>query len=162
MSRSPRIKDLANPVHFLSFGFGSGLLKPAPGTWGTVAALPIWWFFIADLNIIYSLSIVLVSFVIGIFLCSYTAAALGTHDHGAIVWDEFVGVWITLLFFPKNVLIMLLGFALFRCFDIVKPFPIKQIDKHVKGGFGIMIDDVIAGIFAALCLCVVTALLPIF
>ena len=148
MERQPNIKDLLNPGHFLSLGFGSGLIKPAPGTWGTLAALPIWWFLLADLGIYMYISMLLITFMVGVFLCGYTAKALGTHDHGSIVWDEFVGVWIALAFMPKTWLGLLLAFALFRFFDILKPYPIKLLDKHVHGGFGIMIDDVLAGVFA--------------
>ena len=151
MSRSPNPKDLLNPLHFLSLGFGSGLLKPAPGTWGTLAALPVWWFCLAGLSWQSYMLVILLSFAIGVFLCGYTAKALGTHDHGAIVWDEFVGVWIALALLPKVWLAVLLGFVFFRIFDIIKPYPIKLLDKHVQGGFGIMIDDVLAGIFAWVC-----------
>lgn len=147
-SRQPNTKDLLNPWHFLSLGFGSGLIKPAPGTWGTLAALPIWWFLLVDLSPIIYAIVVLVSFAFGVFLCGYTAKALGTHDHGAIVWDEFVGVWIALALLPKTLLALFLAFVLFRLFDIWKPFPIRLFDKHVHGGFGIMIDDVLAGVFA--------------
>jgi len=146
----PNVKQLANPLHALSYGLGSGLIKPAPGTWGTLASLPIWWFLLADLALIPYLIVVLVSFVIGCYLCSYTSNALGTHDHGAIVWDEFVGMWITLILVPKTVVALAIGFVFFRIFDIIKPFPIKWLDKHVHGGFGIMIDDVLAGIFAVI------------
>ena len=148
MSRNPNAKDLLNPFHFLSLGFGSGLLKPAPGTWGTLAALPIWWFGLAELSWPIYLLMLLMTFAVGVFLCGYTAKALGTHDHGAIVWDEFVGVWIALALLPKTWVALLLGFIFFRIFDIIKPYPIKLLDKHVHGGFGIMIDDVLAGIFA--------------
>ena len=151
MSRSPIVNDLLNPLHFLSLGFGSGLLKPGPGTWGTLAALPIWWFFLAELSWSSYLLVILVSFAFGVFVCGYTAKALGTHDHGAIVWDEFVGVWIALALMPKFWVALLLGFIFFRIFDIFKPYPIKLLDKHVHGGFGIMIDDVLAGIFAWVC-----------
>ena len=151
MKRSPQINDLLNPFHFLALGFGSGLLKPAPGTWGTLAALPVWWFLLSGLSWHNYLIVVFISFAIGVFLCGHTAKALGTHDHGAIVWDEFVGVWIALALLPKTWFALLLGFAFFRFFDIIKPYPIKLLDKHVHGGFGIMIDDVLAGIFAWLC-----------
>ena len=148
MTRQPNIKDLLNPGHFLSLGFGSGLIKPAPGTWGTLAALPVWWFFLADLNSNIYILVLLVTFALGVFLCGYTAKALGTHDHGSIVWDEFVGVWIALAFMPKTLFALVFAFVLFRFFDILKPYPIKLLDKHVHGGFGIMIDDVLAGVFA--------------
>ena len=151
MSRNPNVNDLLNPLHFLSLGFGSGLLKPGPGTWGTLAALPVWWFCLAELSWRSYVLIILVSFAIGVFLCGYTAKALEAHDHGAIVWDEFVGVWIALALLPKIWIALLLGFVFFRVFDIFKPYPIKLLDKHVHGGFGIMIDDVLAGIFAWIC-----------
>jgi len=150
-SRNPHIKDLINPLHFLSLGFGSGLIKPAPGTWGTLASLPVWWYFLADLALLPFLLVIVVSFAIGCYLCGYTSKALGAHDHGAIVWDEFVGMWISLILIPKTFLAVLLAFVFFRLFDIVKPFPIKWLDQKVSGGFGIMIDDVLAGIFALVC-----------
>lgn len=154
-SRNPNVRDLLNPLHFLSLGLGSGLLKPAPGTWGTLAALPVWLLFANTSPVIYG-AILLLSSLIGIYLCGYTATAMGTHDHSAIVWDEFVGMWIALFLVPVTVpmtwLGVLIAFLLFRLFDIWKPWPIGFIDKHVHGGFGIMIDDVIAGVFA----CVLT------
>ena len=152
MPRQPNAKDLLNPIHFLSLGFGSGLIKPAPGTWGTLAALPIWWFLLADLTLPVYLTVLVVTFTLGVFLCGYTAKSLGTHDHGSIVWDEFVGVWIALALLPKTVLALCVGFILFRIFDILKPYPIKLLDQKVHGGFGIMVDDVLAGFFAWLSL----------
>lgn len=146
--RQPHFSDLLNPIHFLSFGCGSGLLKPAPGTWGTLASLPFWWFLLADLSLLYFLIVLLLGFVIGCYLCTYTSKTLGSHDHGAIVWDEFIGMWISLILVPKLWYALVIAFVWFRLFDIVKPFPIKWLDKRVKGGFGVMIDDVIAGIFA--------------
>lgn len=141
---------LSNPVHFLALGFGSGLIKPAPGTWGTLSAIPLY-FLLASLvstaGGIY-LSVVMVAFVLGVYLCGKTAADVGVHDHGAIVWDEIVGFLITMIWFEPTLVNIVLGFVLFRLFDIVKPWPIKLLDKHVHGGFGIMIDDVLAGFFA--------------
>jgi len=141
---------LSNPVHFLALGFGSGLIKPAPGTWGTLAAIPLYLLlmqFISASSYIY-FGLILVAFVVGIYLCGKTATDAGVHDHGSIVWDEIVGFLITMLLVPVTWQNIVLGFALFRVFDIVKPWPIKLLDKHVHGGFGIMIDDVLAGIFA--------------
>ncbi|HDY99428.1 MAG TPA: phosphatidylglycerophosphatase A [Pseudomonas sabulinigri] len=136
-----------NPIHFLAFGFGSGALPKAPGTWGTLAALPfvlIW----QQLPFGgYALLLVL-STLLGIWLCHRTAADLGVHDHGGIVWDEFVGVWIALWLAPVGWLWLLAGFLLFRLFDIWKPWPIGWIDHHVGGGLGIMLDDIIAGFMA--------------
>ena len=141
---------LSNPIHFLALGFGSGLIKPAPGTWGTLAAVPVYLLLLQILpsGLLPYLAVLLVSFIIGVYLCGKTAKDVGVHDHGAIVWDEFVGLWITMTLIPFSWLNLLLGFLLFRLFDIVKPWPIKLLDKHVHGGFGIMIDDVLAGIFA--------------
>jgi len=141
---------LSNPIHFLALGFGAGLLKPAPGTWGTLVAIPLYLLamqVISPSSMVY-LGLIIVSFIAGVYICGKTATDAGVHDHGSIVWDEIVGFWITMLFVPVTWQNIALGFALFRVFDIVKPWPIKLLDKHVHGGFGIMIDDVLAGIFA--------------
>ena len=141
---------LSNPVHFLALGFGSGLLKPAPGTWGTLAAVPVYLLLIQLLPAgLWPYALVLAAgFLIGVYLCGKTASDIGVHDHGAIVWDEIIGFLITMTLITPTWQNILLGFLLFRAFDIVKPWPIKLLDKHVHGGFGIMIDDVLAGVFA--------------
>lgn len=146
--RNPTFKELlSNPNHFFAFGFGSGLAPKAPGTFGTLAAIPIFWL-IQDLSWPLYLSWLLVTFALGVYWCDKSAKQLGVHDHGGIVWDEFVGYWITMFLAPKSWWWMLLGFLLFRLFDIVKPWPINWLDRKVGGGFGIMIDDVLAGIYA--------------
>lgn len=122
-----------------------------PGTAGTLAAIPLYWL-IAPLPLYWYLLILVVSFAVGIYICGATARKLGVHDHGGIVWDEFVGLWITLIAAPPGWLWILLGFVLFRFFDMVKPWPIKRIDRAVKGGLGIMLDDVFAGVAAAVVL----------
>lgn len=136
-----------NPIHFLAFGFGSGAAPRAPGTFGTLVAVPfvlLW----QQLPVGgYSL-VLLVSTVLGIWLCHRTAADLGVHDHGGIVWDEFVGLWIALWLAPPGWAWLLAGFLLFRLFDIWKPWPIGWVDRHVHGGLGIMLDDIIAGFMA--------------
>ncbi len=136
-----------NPIHFLAFGFGSGAMPRAPGTWGTLAALPfvLLWQQLPPWG--YEIVLVL-STLLGIWLCHKTAADLGVHDHGGIVWDEFVGLWIALWLAPTGWLWLLAGFLLFRLFDIWKPWPIRWIDHHVGGGLGIMLDDIIAGFMA--------------
>ena len=143
--------ELRNPVHLLALGFGSGLIKPAPGTWGTLASVPLFLLLIsvAPAGSVAFFAVLLVSFGLGVYLCGKTANDVGVHDHGAIVWDEFVGFWITMAIVPSSWLNIVLGFILFRLFDILKPWPIKVLDKSVHGGFGIMIDDVLAGVFAA-------------
>lgn len=142
---------LKYPPAFFAFGFGSGLSPKMPGTIGTLAAIPLylglsflpWWGF---------LGAIVISSVVGIWLCGVTATKLGVHDHGGIVWDEFVGYWITMFCAPAGWQWIVLGFVLFRIFDILKPWPISIVDKKVGGGWGIMFDDILAGIAAALCL----------
>jgi len=137
-----------NPIHLLAFGFGSGAAPKAPGTWGTLAAVLIYWP-LSQLSPEHYLLMLLVTSVMGIYICGQTARDLGVHDHGSIVWDEFVGFWITMFAAPVGWVWVVVGFVLFRFFDIIKPWPISWIDKKITGGFGIMLDDVIAGVMAA-------------
>ncbi len=145
------VKILTNPVHCLAFGLGSGLAPKAPGTFGTLLAVPFYLLF-AHLSLpIYSI-VVLLAFIFGVYLCGKTADDLGVHDHPGIVWDEFVGFWITMIAAPAGWLWIVIGFALFRLFDIWKPWPIRVLDKKMETGLGIMLDDVLAGIYAFVCL----------
>ncbi len=139
---------LRSPTLLLAFGFGSGLSPKAPGTMGTLAAIPLWWL-LAQLPLTSYLIVVLLAAVVGITICGRAAEQMGVHDHGGIVWDEFVGFWIAMAALPITWQSVVLGFVLFRLFDILKPWPISWLDKKVSGGFGIMIDDVIAGFAAA-------------
>ncbi|WP_455212821.1 phosphatidylglycerophosphatase A family protein [Kaarinaea lacus] len=139
---------LKNPIHFFAFGFGSGLSPKAPGTFGTLAAIPIYLALIQSVDAsLYFVIVVLMSFL-GFWLCGKTAEDLGVHDHPGIVWDEIVGFLITMFQAPLGWVWVLVGFALFRVFDILKPWPINWLDKKVEGGVGIMLDDILAGIFA--------------
>ncbi|MFT5573457.1 MAG: phosphatidylglycerophosphatase A [Cryomorphaceae bacterium] len=149
MTQTAQFK-LSNPVHFLALGFGSGLIKPAPGTWGTLAAIPVYLALVHLLpfGLLPYLLVTAFGFAIGVYLCGKTASDVGVHDHGAIVWDEIIGFLITMILFVPSWQNMALGFIFFRFFDILKPWPIRLLDRHVHGGFGIMIDDVLAGIFA--------------
>jgi phosphatidylglycerophosphatase A len=140
-----------NPIHFIAFGFGSGAAPVAPGTFGTLAGIPFFLLF-QGLPLQNYFLVVVVAFAIGIPLCDKTARDIGVHDHPGIVWDEFVGYWITMFAAPPGWLWIVIGFILFRFFDVLKPWPIAELDKRVSGGMGIMIDDVVAGIFAAICL----------
>ena len=145
-------KDImSTPVLFLAFGFGSGLAKKMPGTMGTLAAIPVYLAFIGTNFWVYSVLTILVT-VTGIWICEDAAKQLGEHDYGGIVWDEIAGFLITLWWVPFSWNAVLYGFILFRIFDIVKPWPIKWIDQKVDGGLGIMLDDVLAGILAAVVL----------
>ncbi len=149
-----------NPVHFLAFGLGSGASPWAPGTMGTLAAIiPYFWF--AQLNLPLYLLMLLITSLVGIWLCDRTSKDLGVHDHGGIVWDEFVGFWITMLAAPAGLIWIVIGFVLFRLFDILKPWPISWVDKHVHGGFGIMLDDILAGVLAFICLQLLALWLPL-
>jgi len=138
---------LSDPILFLAFGFGSGLAKKAPGTMGTLAAIPIYWLFAQTNLFVYSLLTLIVT-VAGIPICDIAAKKLDEHDFGGIVWDEIAGYLITMWLVPFSWQAMVLGFILFRFFDILKPWPIKWIDRQVHGGLGIMLDDVLAGVFA--------------
>ena len=150
MSNSASIKlkpNMRNPIHMLAFGFGSGLVPKAPGTAGTLAAI-IPWLWLSQLSLLnYSLIVIFCS-VLGVYLCGKTSKDLGVHDHSGIVWDEFCGFWLTMIAVPSGWQWLVLGFALFRFFDIVKPWPINWLDKNLSTGLGIMLDDIVAGIFA--------------
>lgn len=150
--------DLRNPVHLLAFGLGSGCAPKAPGTFGTLAAVPFF-LLLALLPLPLYLLLVVAAFGLGVWLCERTSRDLGVHDHGGIVWDEFVGLWLALVplvptwqFALRDWLGLAAGVVLFRIFDILKPWPIRWLDARVHGGFGIMIDDVVAGIVAAVIL----------
>ncbi len=142
---------IRNPVHFLAFGFGSGLSPKAPGTAGTLVALMLWPM-LASLPLELYILIVAVASIGGFYLCGKTASDLGVHDHSGIVWDEIAGFWLAMTAMPVSWIWMLAGFLLFRLFDIWKPWPIGWLDKHVDGGYGIMLDDLVAGLFTWLIL----------
>jgi phosphatidylglycerophosphatase A len=150
MVDSPR-PDLSRPWQWLAFGFGSGLAPRAPGTAGTLAAVPCY-LLLAELPVPLYLAVLVASFALGLWVCGRTAQELGVHDHGGIVWDEFVGFWLTMLAAPPGWGWIVVGFLLFRLFDILKPFPISYFDRHIKGGLGIMLDDALAGSLAWLVL----------
>jgi phosphatidylglycerophosphatase A len=140
-----------DPVHFFAFGLGSGLAPFAPGTFGTLAAVPLY-LLMAPLSLPVYLLLVVVAFVVGVWICGQVGADLSVHDHGGVVWDEFVGLWITLIAAPTGWHWIVVGFLLFRLFDIWKPWPIRWADQQLSGGLGVMLDDVIAGIYALVAL----------
>ncbi|HEC11676.1 MAG TPA: phosphatidylglycerophosphatase A [Acidiferrobacteraceae bacterium] len=140
-----------SPIHFLAFGFGSGCGPKAPGTWGTLVAMPLF-MLMSSLPWPLYLGITAGLFVVGVWLCGRTARDLDVHDHPGIVWDEIVGYLVTMSFAPSGLVWLLAGFVLFRLFDITKPWPIRRFDKDIPGGFGIMFDDVLAGIYGAVVL----------
>lgn len=138
---------LKSPSHLFAFGFGSGLAPKAPGTFGTLAAIPVY-LVIQHLSLpLYGLWLV-ITFVLGVYWCDRSSRALNVPDHPGIVWDEMVGYWLTMLCAPPGWEWMLIGFVLFRLFDITKLWPISVADKKIHGGFGIMFDDILAALFA--------------
>ena len=144
---------------FFAFGFGSGLSRFAPGTFGTLAAIPLYLLLVKLSWPMYAW-LVFIAFIVGVKLCDVTGGRLGVHDYGGIVWDEFVGFWITLFLISFTWQNVIIGFFVFRFFDIIKPYPIALLDKKVSGGFGVMIDDVLAGVYAWLVMLVVDKYLP--
>lgn len=139
---------------WISLGFGSGKAPVAPGTFGTLVGIPIF-LLMSKLPLAYYVLLTIVFLIIGIWAAQKYSEFLGVHDHNSIVWDEVVGYLITMMFVPAQWTWILLGFILFRLFDIWKPWPIRVLDERVHGGFGIMIDDVLAGVYAAFCLYVI-------
>jgi phosphatidylglycerophosphatase A len=151
MSKSTANFRITNPIHFLALGFGSGLLPKAPGTFGTLAAIPLYLLLAPSSMSVYLVAVIVMS-IAGIYICGKAAEDAGVPDHGAIVWDEIVGFLITMFMVPLSWQSVIVGFILFRIFDIFKPWPISFIDKNVHGGLGIMLDDIIAGLAALACM----------
>ena len=161
--RVPAATVLRSPVHLLAFWFGSGLSPKAPGTAGTIAAVPLW-LLLQGMSLPAYLILLVVLFAFGCWVCGESARRLGVHDYGGIVFDEVVGLLLTCVpLLPDLGWVshgrwwwLLAAFALFRLFDVWKPWPIAWIDRRVGGGFGIMIDDVLAAVYAALILAAAT------
>lgn len=134
-------------VYFLAFGLGAGKAPVAPGTFGTLVGIPVY-LLLQPLSALTYALVVLILFVLGVWLCQVTERDLGVHDHPGIVWDEIVGYLITMFMVPAGWIWIVLGFILFRLFDIWKPFPIRQIERRIRGGLGNMLDDVLAAVYA--------------
>lgn len=147
----PAGRVLRDPVCLLAFGFGSGLAPKAPGTFGTLAAVPLY-LAASALPVPAYLALTALMFLAGVWLCGRCEQTLGIQDHSGIVWDEFVGLFITLAAAPVSFGAVACGFLLFRLFDVLKPWPIGWFDRRVHGGLGIMLDDALAGVFAWGCL----------
>ena len=142
---------LTDPVHFLAFGFGTGLAPFAPGTFGSIPGLILFWLTL-DFGLYAQVGIAVALALAGIWICGESARRIGVHDHGGIVWDEIVGMYVTLFLAPVSVVGFVLSFVLFRIMDIVKPWPIRELDHSMQGGLGIMLDDLLAALYAALLL----------
>ena len=150
-NRKIQLHELRDPVVFIAMGLGSGLSPKAPGTAGTLLTVPLVYLLQQQSLLIYTL-VTLFVIATGSWVCGYAADKLQVHDHSGIVYDEVAGFLITMFMVPAGWYLMLAGFILFRFFDAVKPWPISWIDKNVGGGFGILIDDVVAGLISLACL----------
>lgn len=140
------VQSLSGTANFIALGGGLGLAPKAPGTFGTLLGIPL--LFLMPTNLVAYLVVVVVLFALGVWCCDACAKNLGVHDHPGIVWDEVVGYLITMIAVPKSFVWIVAGFIVFRFFDILKPWPIGWVDKHVHGGLGIMLDDVLAAVFS--------------
>ncbi|MGL5226249.1 MAG: phosphatidylglycerophosphatase A family protein [Aeromonas sp.] len=149
----PELKrlNLKNPLHLLAVGLGSGLCPKAPGTMGTLVAVVLY-LLVSGLPTLWFIGLLVVGFVVGIRICQSATDAIGMPDHGAIVWDEVIGFGVTMIAAPAGWEWVIAGFLLFRLFDILKPWPICWFDRRIHGGLGIMLDDLIAGLFALGCM----------
>ena len=159
-NRKIYLHELKDPVVFLAMGLGSGLSPKAPGTAGTLLTVPLVYFLQQQTLLVYAL-VTLFILLTGSWVCGYAAKKLQVHDHSGIVYDEVAGFLITMFMMPQSWTLMFIGFILFRFFDAVKPWPISWIDKNIHGGFGIMFDDVVAGVISLLCLMLLQHWYPI-
>ncbi|MCW5606426.1 MAG: phosphatidylglycerophosphatase A [Burkholderiales bacterium] len=141
---------LRHPAHFIAFGGGAGLAPFAPGTFGTLLAFPLHWLLTSHLDALPHLATLAVLFAIGVWACRVAGHAAGAPDHGGMVWDETVAFLLVLFFTPDTLYWQAFAFLLFRLFDILKPPPIRYYDRTLKGGFGVMFDDIVAAFYTLL------------
>ncbi|HKQ24577.1 MAG TPA: phosphatidylglycerophosphatase A [Burkholderiales bacterium] len=143
---------VSHPAHFIAFGFGVGLSPVAPGTFGTLLAMPMYAWLAPRLDNQQYLLLLAGMFIAGAWACDVSGKRLGVHDHGGMVWDEVTAFLAVLFFTPATLLWQMSAFLLFRLFDIAKPVPIRQFDRNVRNGLGVMLDDMLAAFYALLCL----------
>jgi phosphatidylglycerophosphatase A len=155
---TPRPQLLSSPAQLVAFGFGSGLSPWAPGTVGTLAAIPLY-LLLSHLDLWLYSAVILAAVVFGTWICNVASRQLEVHDHPGIVWDEFVGFWLAMWAMPPDWEWIVSAFVVFRIFDIIKPWPISVLDRNVGGGWGIMVDDLVAGGLACLTLHIAMLLL---
>lgn len=170
MPDSPSVDTVQSPIQptiswvfqslprILAFGFGSGLIRPGPGTWGTLMAWVLWVVGMSRLSDTYIAGFLLVTFVLGCWVCGRTGTQLGKSDHGGMVWDEMVAFWLVLWLTPAGWQAQLIAFVLFRFFDILKPPPIRLFDRRLKNGFGVMWDDLLAAGYSLLVIAILVRL----
>lgn len=148
LSAAQRRALLSHPAGWIATALGAGLSPKAPGSAGSLVALLPWWFLLRGLPPVWYIVVLVAGFALGVWACGVSDRRLGMHDQGALVWDEVIGMWITLFASPRQGWWMAAGFVLFRLFDIWKPWPVRIVDRRVRGGLGVMLDDVIAGVYA--------------
>jgi phosphatidylglycerophosphatase A len=149
----------SHPAHFIAFGFGAGVSRFAPGTVGTLVAFPLWWLLGPGYGPLGLAVIVAALFGIGVWACTLTGRHLGAADHGAMCWDEVVAFLAVLAIVPPQPAWQIGAFVLFRAFDVVKPPPIRDFERRLKGGFGVMFDDLLAAGYTLLVLALVKRIL---
>lgn len=148
-SRAPDARFLvSHPAHFIALGFGAGLAPVAPGTFGTLAGLGLYWLLALVATPLVIAFLAIPAFFLGVWACERTGRDLGVQDHGAMVWDEIVAFLPLAALASSSLLLQAVAFVLFRLFDIWKPYPIRLVEKNVKGGMGVMVDDLMAGAYA--------------
>jgi phosphatidylglycerophosphatase A len=150
---------LEHPAHFIAFGGGIGLIPAAPGTVGTLLAFPLYWALTSWLGTLHIMAVAGVLFLVGMWACAVTGRALGVADHGGMVWDEVVAFLLVLCLVPPWGYWPACAFLLFRVFDIVKPPPIRYYDRTLKGGFGVMFDDLFAAFYTLIVLAIAKSIL---
>ncbi|MFW8566655.1 phosphatidylglycerophosphatase A [Orrella sp. 11846] len=159
--RWPTLSELVrDPAAFVAFGFGIGLVRPGSGTWGTLLAALIWWAVQPEPTVWLGIALA-VAFVFGCWICERTGSRLGTADHVGMVWDEMVALWLLLWILPQTCLAFILAIVFFRVFDVAKPYPIHQLEAMMPGGVGVMVDDVVAAIYAWVVIAIILAFVPV-
>jgi phosphatidylglycerophosphatase A len=151
---------LSHPTHFVALGFGVGLVPAAPGTFGTLLALPLFWLLHPRLDAVDFLILLGTLYFLGVWACDRTGRDMGVEDHGSMVWDEVVAFLLVLFFTPPHILWQAFAFVLFRLFDVLKPGPVRYVEKLFRGGFGVMVDDLAAAFFSLICLALLRLLVP--
>lgn len=150
---------LQSPACFLALGGGMGLAPRAPGTFGTLVGIPL--LFLMPQHVGLNLLVIGLLFAVGVWCCDVCAKELGVHDHPGIVWDEVVGYLLVMVAVPRTFVFVVIGFIVFRFFDILKPWPIRVVDHNVHGGIGIMLDDIVAAVFAAFVMQIIVLLIGV-
>lgn len=148
---------LSRLARIVAFGFGLGLLKPAPGTWGTLGAWLLWWAGIGHFAPWGMALLLALGFAYGVWACGAVGREMGAPDHGGMVWDEMIAFWLVLWLVPADLFAQSLVFVLFRMFDILKPPPVSWLDQRFKSGFGVMIDDIVAALYTLIVYAIIAA-----